>query len=437
MTTRASRAYDILLVGATGFTGSKCAKYLLKHAPAGTKVALCGRSRSKLETLREKLAAELPSAAELAVVVADTADQAAVDAAVSQARVVLATAGPFYRLGTSVVDACARFGTDYVDITGEYEWVRSMHRRYNAVAERSGALIVPFCGFDSLPSELGSLMVADAFRRRYGSDPDEVRHSVVHIKGEPSGGTLETMMSVFSGEAPRSIKASEKEYFTRTPISPKAAASEAVKAVVKTGPKRGTFHWDADVERWQGIFLMSNINIPAVRWSCRLRSVYQNGPNYAYAETQSYGSLFKAIQVAAILATFGFLASFGLGRWILNRILPAPGQGPSDENIAKGSYKGVFIAEKKSEQAGEAPLKVRGHVYADSDPGYGETVRYVCESALCVLNKRTELPLQAGVSPPGYGLGLALLGHLRSVGCDFSVDDIGSGATSSPKPSRL
>ncbi|KAI8874085.1 hypothetical protein GQ42DRAFT_175966 [Ramicandelaber brevisporus] len=342
---------------------------------------------------------------------------------------------PFYRLGTSVVDACARFGTDYVDITGEYEWVRSMHRRYNAVAERSGALIVPFCGFDSLPSELGSLMVADAFRRRYGSDPDEVRHSVVVLDGRVSGGTMSTMMSIMSGDAPNAITSSESQYLADA--SPADVEVSKLSPVPSTAPinpldfiSSKTFYWDSEIKRWQGIFLMCVCNVPVVNWSNKLRSLrrdvdakLKNLPTYPYKETQSYSNLLFALAVASVLGVFSVLASFGLGRWILNRILPAPGEGPSDKRITKGSYKGVFIAEKKSEQAGEAPLKIRGHVVAASDPGYGETVRYVCESALCVLNKRTELPLQAGVSPPGYGLGLTLLNHLRAAGCEFVVTE--------------
>src|SRR2546428_1603140 len=186
-----TRDYDVVLYGAGGFTGRQTVAYFATHAPAQIRWAIAGRNREKLEAVRAEIGA--PARSE-DVLVADSRDQAAVDAVVSRTRVVLSTAGPFALYGTPIVDACVRFGTEYVDITGETAWVRGLIERYHDRAAADGTRIITCCGFDSVPSDLGTLLIVRDMQRALGVGCSEVR-AFYQLSGGFNGGTIASVIN--------------------------------------------------------------------------------------------------------------------------------------------------------------------------------------------------------------------------------------------------
>jgi len=210
------RPYDIIVFGATGFTGEKTAIYLANASPADLKWAISGRSRGKLEDVRRKvLETGRWKEADVGVVVADSGDKDSIDAMVSQARVIISTIGPYSKYGTPVVDACVRFGTDYVDITGETPWIRKMIDAYHTEAKNKGIIIVPSCGFDSVPSDLTALVAANHLYSTLPSHPPtkSVKLSVVRMAGGVSGGTLNSIAGLMDEGANKMVEMATDPYY--------------------------------------------------------------------------------------------------------------------------------------------------------------------------------------------------------------------------------
>jgi short subunit dehydrogenase-like uncharacterized protein len=263
----AERDLDILVYGATGFVGRQCVRYLAA-APAarGLRVGLAGRNPAKLEAARER---EGAGGAE--IVVADAGDQDACDAAVRRARVVLATAGPFARYGTPVVDACVRFGTAYVDITGETWWIKSLIDRYHDAAAAAGTRIIPACGFDSVPSDLGAFF---AVRHALGAPARRV-NAYFTLFGGVNGGTLASLLEM--GADPVRMRA------LRDPLLLNPAGSQNDAERARNRDPAGA-RYDADVAAWTAPFFMGPINTRVVRRSAALLDTWG----------ETYGSAFRA-----------------------------------------------------------------------------------------------------------------------------------------------
>jgi len=381
--------YDVVLYGASGFTGRQTVEYFAKHAPPGIRWAIAGRNRQKLEIVRAEIGA--PARHE-DVLVADSRDHAAVDAVVARARILLNTAGPFALYGTPVVDACVRSGTHYVDITGETVWVRELIARYHERAAAEGTRIIPGCGFDSVPSDIGTLLVARHMQSAYGVPCSEVR-AYFQMAGGLNGGTMASVMNMIkTGRVERSHDLAPIRY-------------------------------DAEIGEWTGPFFMPPTNAWIVRRSAALHAEWREpySREFVYHEVLKYDP--PLARAKAMAATMGLALFFAALRWPVSRrivepLLPKPGTGPSVRTMDEGWFSCDLLGWS------EDGRQVRGSIRHQGDPGNRATVRFLCESALCLALDADALPggrPRGGVLTPATGLGLALVDRLRRAGVTIDV----------------
>jgi len=385
----ADTKYDVVLYGATGFTGRQTVEYFARHAPPGLRWAIAGRDRGKLDIVRSALGAPARSDDVLA---ADSRDQAAVDAVVSRARIVLNTAGPFALYGTPIVDACVRFGTHYVDITGETAWVRELVARYHARAATDHTRIIPCCGFDSIPSDIGTLLVARQMRQAHGAPCVEAR-AYFQMSGGLNGGTLASAINMFK--------------------------SGRVEGTRDLAPVR----YDAAIGAWTGPFFMAPTNAWVVRRSAELFAEWGDPYNreFVYHEVLKFDP--PLAHGKAWVATIGFALFLGALRSSITRrliapLLPKPGTGPSVRAMDHGWFRCDLIGWSEKGQ------QLHGLIRHQGDPGNRATVRFLCESALCLALDADALPGgrdRGGVLTPATGLGQALVDRLRRADVTIEV----------------
>jgi short subunit dehydrogenase-like uncharacterized protein len=406
----AQRDYDVVLYGATGFVGRQTVAYFAQHAGA-LRWALAGRTAAKLEQVR---AACGPGAAGAGIVVADAADAKALSALAAQARVVLSTAGPFALHGSALVAACVQQRCHYVDITGETPWVRDLIDRHHDQAARDGTRIIPCCGFDSVPSDLGAWLVAQAVWQQHGEACVSVKacHS---MRGGVNGGTLASALNMMESGQRRRFA----EPFLLNPVlnPPGSGPEDAAAHADPIAPQ-----YDADFDAWLGPFVMGPINTRVVRRSAALLAARGDAPAYAagfrYQEYLRYG---KGPLAAA--AAGGVTLGLGLGmvamrfkpwRAVAEALMPAPGSGPSQASMDSGSFRCELIGTSVGGH------NVRGRVAGRGDPGNRATTVFVCEAALALANEpAAQLPGGAGaggVLTPASGLGQALAHRLVAAG---------------------
>ncbi len=418
---QAHRRFDVVLWGATGFTGALVAEYLARQY-GGEKLrwALAGRSRDKLEKVRATLAPIDPGAGALPLLLGDSADRASLDAIAREASVVISTVGPYARYGSDLVAACVEAGTDYCDLTGEPQFVRRMIDAYHARAGETGARIVHSCGFDSIPSDLGTLMVQTAMRERHGRPAREVRclHSTNGFA--ISGGTVASML-----EGAREMTSDPE--VRRIFADPYALDPERPRADRPRGQRdQMGVRWDPDLGRWSGPFALAASNSRVVMRTNALLG-YPYGRDFRYVEGMSTGpgpGLVAWLHAAGMTAgTAGFFAAVALPptRWLLARtVLPRPGEGPSKETRERGRFTTRFVAVADGEGSGP-PARVFGSVHGMQDPGYGETAKMLSESAMCLAFD--EQPGKGGILTPAACLGMRLIDRLRAAGMKLDTTD--------------
>jgi short subunit dehydrogenase-like uncharacterized protein len=398
------RDHDIVLFGATGFTGGLTAEYLAQ-APAGTRWAIAGRNQAKLEAVRRRLAEIDPASGDLALLHADVTDPASIRAVAASTRVAITTVGPYIRYGEPLVAACAAAGTDYVDLTGEPEFVDRMWLRYHEQAERSGARLVHSCGFDSIPHDLGALFTVQQL-------PAGVSVSLqgfVRANGTFSGGTyhsaIEAMGRLRHGaRVARERRARESRPDGRR-VRPAGRrvhppAGRRVRGVL------GSPHRVASVGGW--VLPLPTIDPQTVLRSARALDRY--GPDFTY----SHYLVAKHLPVMAGLVG-GVGAAMALAQLPLTRklllSLKDAGEGPSSGQREQNWFRIRFIGEA----GGRSVLtEVSG-----GDPGYGETSKMLAESALCLAHD--ELPALSGQLTPAVAMGQPLIDRLRRAGIRFGV----------------
>jgi short subunit dehydrogenase-like uncharacterized protein len=407
-----ARPYDIVLFGATGFTGKLVAEYLLLHAPPDVRWALAGRNRAKLEAVRDDLAARDPRAASLRLVVADTNDEGSLEELARAARVVCTTVGPYMKYGRALVSACALHGAHYCDLTGEVPFMRESIDRNDGRARETGARIVHACGFDSLPSDLGVLMVHDHAKRTWDEDLAWVKMFAGETSGGFSGGTVATMLELLA--AAKKDKAMRSLLGNPYALDPRDGGRRGPDG----GDARGV-RWDDDLHMWTGPFLMASTNTRVVRRSNALLD-HAYGASFRYSEAMSFGrgpkGFAMATAVTAGLGAFVVAASVTPTRKLLERtLLPAPGEGPSKE----ARDNGFFVVRHIGETTGGH--RVTARIEGKSDPGYGETAKMLGESALCLALDEETLPARAGVLTPATAMGMRLVERLRTAGMVFDV----------------
>ncbi|MEK8052022.1 saccharopine dehydrogenase NADP-binding domain-containing protein [Ideonella sp. DXS22W] len=406
----APRRYDVVLYGATGFVGRQTVAYLAAHAPPGLRWALAGRSAARLQAVREAVeAAGGAAAAGAGIVVAAADDERALRALAADAAVVLSTAGPFARFGSGLVAACVAQRTHYVDITGETPWVRGLIDAHHARAARDGTRIIPCCGFDSVPSDLGAWLVAQALWHRHGEPCIEVKASHT-VRGGLNGGTLASALHlVASGQS-----AQAAQPFLLNPAGPVPADATA-QAADPTGPCR-----DADFDAWLAPFVMGPVNTRVVRRSVALLQAAGDAaaqPGWRYQEWLRAGrGLGAALTAGGVsLGLAGGMAAlhWAPARALARRLAPAPGEGPSEAAMDGGSFCCDLIGRTPGGHT------LHGRIAGRGDPGNRATTTFVCEAALALALQRSDLPGGpdlGGVLTPATGLGRVLAERLAAAG---------------------
>lgn len=410
-----ARPLDVIVYGATGFTGALVAESLALRYPGGDiRWGLGGRSQAKLEAARAELAQRAPHAASAPLVVADAQDGEALRALCRQTRVVASTAGPFALHGSKLVAACVAEGTDYVDITGEVQWVRRMIDAHHDEAAKGGTHIVPCCGFDSIPSDLGVCMLHDAATAR-GLRLAQVKFFLGRMKGGGSGGTVASMLNVLEeAKADRSVrKVLGNPYGLNPAGAPPGPDGQDLRGVA----------WDEDLGQWVAPFLMAAVNTRVVRRTNALLG-YPYGTDFRYQEVTAWGSgpggFLRAARLTAGMGAVLLATQTRPTLALLKKALPAPGAGPSREERERGYFDVHLLARTREGGGGEGP-RLRGRVHGDLDPGYGQTAVMLSEAALCLA--RGEGHPRGGVETPASAMGMALVERLRRAGMVFQVDD--------------
>jgi short subunit dehydrogenase-like uncharacterized protein len=400
-----ARDLDLLVLGATGFTGRQVAHRLAAHPEAaGLRWALAGRRPEALAAVRDALG---PAHAGLPLLTVDTLDPASIGPAVARARVVLSTVGPYARYGDAVVDACAAHGTHYCDITGETAWVSRVIARHHEACAARGTRLVPFCGFDSVPAELGVALLTDALGADGQGPPVDIV-AAYRARGGFNGGTLASALHLFGHESLRAAA----DPFSLLPPGPRPPR----------GPHRDDFtpFTVPHLGGWLAPFFMSPVNARVVRRSHALRAAAAGTPDaplFTYREGTPAGGLPGAWAATAAMGTFTALATTAPGRSLLAALGPAPGQGPAEATLDAGWFVADFAAEADGGARAFAQVAMRG------DPGNRVTVACLVECALALVCDADALPLPGGVLTPGAAFGPHLARRLAARGMVLRTGD--------------
>jgi saccharopine dehydrogenase (NAD+, L-glutamate forming) len=392
--TSGQRPYDLIVFGATGFTGGMTAEYLVAHAPPELRWAIAGRSQSKLDAVKARLLAlgadTAARAAKIGTVVAALDDEASLIAMAASTRVLLTTVGPFIDYGEPVVRACVSQGTDYVDSTGEPHFVQMLLQRYDEDAKARGVRLVSSCGFDSIPADLGVLFTVLQFP---AGVPLDIA-GYVSVRGTFSGGTERSAIKALS-PPPEALMPLPTEA-----VTPSGRHVRLDKAKVERR---------ADLDGWAGP--LETIDGPVVFRSARTLDRY--GPDFRYVHHALHPSLGVLVAAFLLFGGVALLVRFAVFRTLFLKLVKAPGQGPTAEQMSRGSFKFHFIA-----RAGDQTIATE---VAGGDPGYGETCKMLAESALCLVQDRAALPDRAGVLTPAEAMGELLLARVQRAGLRFRV----------------
>jgi short subunit dehydrogenase-like uncharacterized protein len=403
------RTSDLAIFGATGFVGRLLAGYLAEHAPAGTRIALAGRSRERLLEVRAGLP---PAARDWPVVEADSEDPESLAALAGQTRVLATTVGPYARYGLPVVEACAAAGTHYADLTGEVLFVRDAAQRVDDVAKGTGARIVHACGYDSIPSDLSALLLAERAKADGAGGLRDVR-LVATLRGGFSGGTVDSIrLQVEAMLLDPALRRVAGDPFA---LSPDRAAEPDTRQPGDAVPPART-----PDGRWTAPFVMAPYNTRIVRRSNALQD-WAYGREFSYGEVMGVGrGPLGAVTAAGLTAGLaGTLAAmaFPPTRALLDRVLPAPGTGPSESVQRNGWFRMTVDATTESGRRYRAVASGKG------DPGYAATAVMLGESALALALDGDRLPARSGSLTPATAMGDVLVERLRAAGHTYEVSE--------------
>src|SRR6476660_5410333 len=389
-----SSKFDIVVYGATGFTGQLVAEYLAAHykGDSSLKWAMAGRSKDKLAAVRDAIGA--PN--DLPLIVADASDTASLKAMVGQTKSVITTVGPYMLYGNELLAECVAAGVDYFDLCGEPIWMRQKIEQHEAAAKKSGARIMFSCGYDSLPFELGVFCAQEEAKKAFGAAAPRVKGRVREMKGTFSGGTAASMRALFEAAArDQSLVALLKNPFSLTP------GFEGPKQPPGNRPA-----FDEDLNSWTAPFVMANINTRNVHRSNMLMG-FPYGKEFVYDEMMLTGAGEKG-EANAKLVTAANTEKTGPNA-------PKPGEGPSKEERENGLYDLLYVAIAPDGR------QVRAAVKGDRDPGYGSTSKMISEGAICLLRDTPDAP--AGIWTPGAAMQHRLTKRLVDhAGLTFTVE---------------
>ena len=408
------KPYQLVLFGATSFVGRIVFQYLLEHystdkngTDQGFRWAVAARSKAKLAELQQELGATY-----VPTIIADSSNPQSLQYLCQQTDLVISTVGPYALYGEPLVKLCAEMGVDYCDLTGEIHWVKAMIDNYQTQAVKSGARIIPSCGFDSIPSDLGVFFLQQQAQERFGEPCEQVKFRIKAMRGSFSGGTVASMLNVSKAV----VKEPALAKILRNPYSlcerlptPKLKQQAIMKAC-----------FDEDFRVWLAPFIMATINVPVVFRSNGL----QHG---AYGEKFEYGEAVMTGQgpmgwliaqsISAAMAGFFVASAIPPSRWLMSKLfLPAPGEGPAPEAQEKGFYDIRLLGKTPGGNT------IRTKVTGDRDPGYGSTAKMLAEAAICLSQDISKSRLGGGFWTPASAFGDTLIKRLiERAGLTFEV----------------
>jgi short subunit dehydrogenase-like uncharacterized protein len=400
--------FDVVVYGATSFVGQIISRYLFDElgVDGPVKWAIAGRSESKLFTLRDSLGA---AASTLPVIVADAHSATTLTALCQQTSVVLSTVGPYALYGEPLVKACAETGTDYCDLTGEVHWIKRMIDRYESLAQQTGARIVPCCGYDSIPSDLGVYFLQQQAKARFGHYCSNVTMRVKAAKGGASGGTIASVLNlVKEASADASLRKDlTNPYIICPPDTVKRPTQSPILSV----------KYDENAKSWMAPFVMAAVNERVVQ---RSNAFLHYHPNFTYNEAMLVGKgvtgYLGATAVTAGIGGFMLAVAVRPLRSLITRFLPSPGEGPSPE----AQQTGFFVHDVYGRTETGETIQVR--VSGDRDPGYGSTAKMIAQAALCLAFDTPKSDTPGGFYTPATLLGDRLIARLQSrAGLTFAV----------------
>ena len=400
------KQFDIIIWGASGFTGRLVAEYLNHQygIDGSLRWAMAGRSEAKLREVANEI-----GAVGVPIVTGNATDPASLDALVRQTRVICTTVGPYQKYGSALVAACCEAGTDYVDLSGEPAWMREMIDQYGERAKRTGARIVHSCGFDSIPFDMAVFYAQQYAREKFGGPFREIKGRVKAVKGKASGGTVASMVATIEAGG-------DDPVVGQVMTNPYGLAPDD-RATRPRQPNGNTTFYDEDSKSWVAPFIMAVINTKNVHRSNTLMQ-YPYGEDFLYSEMMMVKSSIAAKLGAAGMGLFAGALSVGPLRSLLKKfVLPAPGEGPNAQEREEGFYVLNFYG--KTDDGQTAFIKVSG----DRDPGYGSTSKMIGEAAVCLALDIEKSQTAGGFWTPASAMGAPLIARLtENAGLTFSVE---------------
>ena len=395
--------YDLVIFGATGYTGTLAVEYVANNYAKSISWAIAGRSVTKLQRTKEIAGQNYPN-----IIVADSSDKRSLQKMCNQTRVVATTAGPFSRYGSLLVEVCVDTGSDYCDIIGETSWVREMIANHDSDARATGARIVHLCGHDSVPWDLSTYKLAQHLAPEKISSVDFYDE----IKSAPSGGTLETALGIMFGAEKNKKKSDRQLALGFDPLMTTLDGKESNSGVsvknVSTLLTKGIMP--------RTLFFMSGVNAYTVKRSNALNNYSGEGKKMRYCEGQAHGNVIAAIWSLLQLAIFGICLYIPPLRYLMRKtILPKPGQGPTKQQLEEGYLIVTGVA------IGTQGTEIKSTMTFNVDPGYKDTARMLVESALAL--SLDDVDCKGGVFTPGSCQKDKLFDRLMKTGTDFFIQN--------------
>ena len=409
--------YDLVIMGATGFTGKLVVEYLIENYGVENEEftwAIAGRDINKLERLRSSFKYIDSNSNKIPRLVVDSHDTNSLDKMTSISRLVISTVGPYLKFGEALVESCVKNGTHYCDLTGEVPFIRRSIDAFDIKAKKNNCRIVHSCGFDSVPSDIGVLLLQMDSLKRFDKPCDEVNLYVRSIRGGLSGGTIDSMISIFKymGSNPGHRKLLKSPFSLNPRESLKNNTWQPILKSVK---------WDDDIQRWLCPFIMAGFNSRIVMRTNAITD-YRYGIDFKYSEVSSYKKGLSGFLKAVVMFIGLVLIQISLKvrplLWFLRKFfLPSPGEGPSKEIRDNGFFKLDIIGSMDNIK------KIRFTVTGEGDPGYSATAKMITESALSILLDQDRIPKVSGVLTPAAGIGVVLAERLNDKGFNFSINE--------------
>jgi short subunit dehydrogenase-like uncharacterized protein len=397
------KRYDIILYGATGFTGQRAAAYLQEHAPMSVRWAIAGRSEAKLLALKKELNLSVDA------LIADAMNAVDIDILVQQTEVLITTVGPYALYGSELVKNCSKYGVHYVDITGESPWVRDMLDEYGEIAQATKAKIIPFCGFDSIPADLGVWFLQKYMRETWESELTSAEGYYTLSGGGLNGGTLLSALNM--------LEKGEEKRLGNPKLLTKDLKHRNFIPKVKNRKKN---HYAEDIKKWVYPFFMAEINTKVVYRSIGLAAEYHlpHPEQFIYEEYHAIGKRIPALIGTLGMASFGALGQFGPFRKMVKKFGPSAGEGPKETEIEEGFFKLRIVGADKNGNRGMMTLQYKG------DAGNKATTCFLCECALALSLDKDRLPAYSGFLTPSIALGSVLLERLIVAGLEIGCETL-------------